>query len=122
MTTPLPPPTAEVARLVALIGPEATLALVEARAAARLYVPRTVQEDGELVRIVGREAAEALAAVAAGEYLKVPVARKWRTLVYKAQGRSYAEIAHALQISQNKVWTILSDYELTASQFDLFDR
>ena len=118
--TELPPPTDEVRRLVRQIGAEATLRLVEARAAARLYVPRQPDPDGELARIIGLAAAQALSAAAAGDYIKVPVARQWRVLVYHAQGRSYMDIAQRLGCSQNTVWRILNEHEMTRRQLDLF--
>lgn len=118
----LPPPTPEVTRLVSIIGPEATFALIEARSPARIYVPHTPDPDGELVGIIGLDAALALCKAAAGEYLKVPVAREWRILAYRAQGRSYLNIARALGCSLNTVWRVLNDHYMTAGQLDLFDR
>lgn len=117
--TALPPPTAEVARLVQIMGAEGALALIEWQAAARYYVPKTVGADHPLAQAVGLPAAQALVSAMGSEYLKVPIGREWRIMVYRARGMSYAQIGKALQISQNKVWSVLNKHELTASQLQL---
>jgi hypothetical protein len=116
----LPPPTHEVERLVAIIGAEATLRLVEARSAARVYVPRTHDPESDLAQLIGDEAAAALTAAAPGDYFKVPVARTWRVLVYASQRCSYADIARRVGCSQNTVWRILNEHQLTHAQLDMF--
>jgi hypothetical protein len=118
--TTLPPPTAECARLVQIMGAEGALALIEWRGGDRMYVPKSFDPASELVLTVGAEATRALVEKLGGEYAKVPQAREWRILIYRQRGLSYAEIARKLTCSQSMIWRVLSTYEMTAKQYDLF--
>ncbi|MFG1466789.1 sigma factor-like helix-turn-helix DNA-binding protein [Xanthobacter sp. DSM 24535] len=112
--------TAELGGLIALLGDDATLALIQAHAGTRMYVPQL--ERTHLVALMGEVATDALVKKLGSNYLKVPIAREWRVLAYRAQGRSYAEIARLCGCSEGNVWRILHEHELTASQLDLFER
>lgn len=116
----LPPPTAECARLVQIMGAEGALALIEWQGGARYYVPKRFLPEGDLTARLGEAAAKALIEARAGEYLKVPQAREWRVLIYRERGLSYSDIARKLVCSQDMVWRVLSRHQQTAKQFDLF--
>lgn len=118
--TALPPPTHEVAHLVALIGPEATLALVERRGGTRFYVPTRITADHELWQVVGEDAARYLARRYGGEQIVVPLARQWRILVYSAQRQSVAAVARATGCNERTVHRVLRRHESAAQQLDLF--
>jgi DNA-binding NarL/FixJ family response regulator len=115
----LPPATDDVARLVAIVGPEAALALVEARGGTRIYVGEAI-EGRTVADIIGVEPAARLAEAYGRETVKVPLAREWRVLVYKARGLSYREIALKAGCSENTVWETLSRHRQTRAQLDLF--
>ncbi|MDI4664694.1 helix-turn-helix domain-containing protein [Xanthobacter autotrophicus] len=118
----LPPPTREVSRLARLIGPEPTLALVERWGGTRLYVPSPIPEGHEIWHVVGVDAARYLAERYGHGQMMVPVARRWRVLVYRARGMSYAQIARAVGGSERSVYRILSETEGAIGQMDFFDR
>ena len=106
--TDWPPPTEDVAALVAAIGPEATLALVEAMGGTRVYVGRRDRGPSEaLAAVIGEAAALKLADVQSHD-LRVPLARTWRILVYRAQGSSYREIARRAGCTDSGVWRVLA--------------
>jgi hypothetical protein len=116
--TLLPPPTAEVRRLVQIVGPAAALKLIERRGGTRIYVPK--QPSAWLVEALGEAAAAALAEAMGGDDLQVPLGRAWRVLVYDAQGLSQAAIALRLGCVVRSVRRILARFERTRSQLDLF--
>jgi len=118
--TALPPPTAECARLVQLLGAEAALALIECEGGTRFYVPKTVSPDDPMATMLGLPAARALAEAYGGSAYKVPQAREWRILIYRQRGLSYSEIARKLVCSQSMIWRVLNAHEQTATQYDLF--
>lgn len=118
--TALPPPTAECARLVQIMGAEGALALIEWQASARYYVPKSVDPSDPLAEAVGIDAALALVQARGGEQIKVPIAREWRIVIYRQRGQSYGAIAKRLMCSHNTVWRTLHAHEMTASQLDLF--
>ena len=127
--TKLPPPTDDVARLVDLIGPEATLRLVEARGGSRVYAA-SAKEGRRLTELIGAEAAARLHERHSGGMVKVPVARQWRVLCYIAMGLPRPEIARRAVISENAIGDILKrlGHPLGLSapaprkQLDLFDK
>lgn len=120
MTAPLPPPTAEVAHLVKLIGAEATLALVERWGGTRLYVPDQAHPRADLWAVVGADAARYLSERYGREQIDVPVARQWRILVYRGQGMSHAKIARATGSSERNVRRVLARAAEAESQLDFF--
>lgn len=110
----MPPPQvpAELEWLIAPLGVEATLALIEQRGGVRVFVPLEPTADNELARIVGLDAARALAAAFGGERLRVPLARgkwtgAWRARIYRARGMSLPEIARRLGCVENTVRVML---------------
>jgi len=103
-----PPPPAELAFLTEAIGAEATLALIEARAGTRVYVPTRVDADAPLVQAIGAAAVAALAKAHAGCYVTPPAAKRWRARVYRARGLSAAAIALKLGVGERTVWKLLA--------------
>ncbi|GGG30850.1 hypothetical protein GCM10010964_18460 [Caldovatus sediminis] len=116
------PPPAELSRLAALIGGEATLRLIEAHGGTRIFVPARPNQGHPLARTIGLEAARALAAEWGSTWLKVPLCRHWRVRVYRARGESYKAIARRLGMDESGVWRILHAARMTgeARQTDLF--
>jgi len=119
--TAFAPPTQDVAGLVELIGPEAALALMEARGGTRLYVSEAVA-GRTITDIIGIDAAGKLASEYGRDRIKVPLGRVWRILCYRAQGQSYREIALRVGCGEGMVWSVLSRHGGTQKQYDLFDR
>lgn len=115
----LPPPTDDVARLVKMVGPEAALALVEARGGTRLYVAQT-PEGSEIEKIAGLDAAKKLSAQYGRDWLRVPLARPWRILCYRAAGMSYRAIARKAGCTDANVWEVLKRHDAVSRQGDLF--
>lgn len=118
----LPPPTHEVAHLVALIGPEATLALVERWGGTRLYVPMRADPKSDLWRVVGEDAARYLSERWGREQIEVPGGRQWRILAYRARGMSHADIARATGCTERNVRRTLARAAEFDAQLDLFGR
>jgi hypothetical protein len=115
----LPPPTPDVRRFVQALGPDAALAVIEARGGTRLWVPG--QATGStLVQELGEAATLRLVEAFGRGPIKVPVAREWRVQIYRARGMSYAQIARATGCSETSVHRILAGSGLTVSrQLDL---
>lgn len=116
----LPPPTREVAHLVALIGPEATLALVERWGGTRLYLPKSSTSDSELWKVVGGDAARYLSERYGREQIEVPGARQWRILVYRGRGMSHAQIARATGCTERTIRRFLARTTAVEEQLDFF--
>lgn len=115
----LPAPTDDVAMLCRLIGPEATLALVEARGGIKVYIPEQ-PAGSDLADIVGLDAAAKLSSTYARDWLRVPLARPWRILCYKAAGLSYKQIALKAGCTDATVWEVLKRLKASGAQGDLF--
>jgi len=85
-----------------IIGPEATLKLVEAyRGQDFCYVPKRITEKSALVQIIGIEAATKLSQAAAGDKIFMPelaVAKSRKQLIAEAEGTT-AEIARRYNVS-----------------------
>jgi hypothetical protein len=103
-----PPPPAELSFLTDAIGAEATLALIEARAGTRVYVPGQINADGWLAKAIGTTGAAALAEAHGGCYITPPAAKRWRAHVYRTRGQSYAEIALRIGVAERTVWKYLA--------------
>ena len=112
-----PPPPAPLRALVDLLGVPGTLALLEAHAGTRLYVAKT--PGAAMVSLLGAEAAAALAGAMGGDYLHVPSAKRWRAILYRARGESYARIARRLGIDENSVGRYLREAGVTRRQMEL---
>lgn len=89
--------------LEALIGKEAFLRLAEAFGGTRLYVPISLGEDHEIARAIGTKAAQAMVDRLAPDVISVPLAREQRAMHYRAIGRSNAQIARKLGITERGV-------------------
>lgn len=100
-------PPGNVSWLVALVGAEAALRLIEALGGTRLYIPYTPQPGQAVVELLGAEAAGILGAERGGETVKLPLCREWRARVYRSQGRTHREIARTLSadIATVERWT-----------------
>jgi len=105
----LPPATEEVARLVELIGGEATLKLLEARGGTRLWIPKK-STDGVLAGIVGVDAAEAMAKHYGSGEIMLPIGRPWRVLCYIAMGLNRTQTALKAGTSEKVVHGILQRF------------
>ncbi len=103
MTT-TPPPPAELDWLASLIGPAATLALIERYAGVRVYIPHKVTARSNLARVIGLDDARALSAEFGRLEIKVPACKYWRARVYHGRGMSAPEIALLLGCGLSSVW------------------
>jgi len=118
--TGLPPATDDVARFVDLIGPEATLALLEARGGTRMWVPEA-PEGSVLAAIIGLDGAGKMARQYGRGEIKLPLGRPWRVLCYIAMGMSRSQAALKAGCTENTVHDILARFgRPTIVQFDLF--
>jgi len=86
--------------LLRILGPAGLVALADAHGGTRCYI----RADGaSLVETIGGDAAQQLAARYGGFYIRVPLARELRARHYRAAGRSNAEIARKLGMSETGV-------------------
>ena len=112
--------------LEALIGEAAFVRLAEAFGGTRLFVPVKMAAAHEIAKAIGLEAAKRLSARLAPDVIKVPLAREQRALHYRATGKSNAQIARALGITEGGVERLFQrrpDAPVKGSaQTDLFDR
>lgn len=100
----IPPAPAELRYLADLIGDAATLALIEWRGGTCIHVPAEPKETHELSLAIGWDAAKNLAREWRNNRLKIPTAKRWRAVVYRAQGKSYTQIALAIGVTETAVW------------------
>jgi DNA-binding CsgD family transcriptional regulator len=89
--------------LEALIGEDALIRLAEAFGGTRLYVPVTISAAHDIARAIGVEAARRLSERLAPDVVRVPLAREQRARHYRAAGKSNAQIARALGITESGV-------------------
>lgn len=87
--------------LLALLGEEDFVRLVEWRGGTRLYVPS--RDVSTIAAELGDEAAQRLARAYSGATLAVPLARALRARKYRAAACSNAEIARKLGITESGV-------------------
>ncbi len=113
------PPSDDVAQLVALLGEEATLRLLEKRGGTRVYLSDP-EEHRTISELVGIDGAGKLNAAYGRTQIKVPLGRTWRVLCYRAQGMSYRETALKAGCTEGTVWDILRRHGQTQTQLDLF--
>lgn len=92
------------------MGEEGTLALLEAHAGVRLYVPRNPR-GWTLVQRIGLEAATALCKAYGGADVLVPSVKAWRVVRYNAIGHSNADIARLVGLSERTIYRILARQE-----------
>lgn len=89
--------------LETLIGEEALVRLAEAFGGTRLFVPVKMSSAHDIAKAVGLEAALRLAERLAPDVIRVPLAREQRARRYRAAGKSNAQIARALGITETGV-------------------
>ncbi len=110
--------------LVALIGEKALVRLAEAFGGTRLYVPANMPADHAIVRAIGVDAAGRLSERLAPDVVRVPLAKDLRARHYRAAGRSNAQIASALGMTETgveKLFRRMPDAPKKGSdQLDLF--
>lgn len=99
--------------LAKIVGHTAALALVEAYAGQRIYIPRKPRKHYRLAQVISMPAFAMLAAARGGEYFKVPLCRAERIVAYRARGMSYPAIARAVQCSEGTVGDVLRSAGLT---------
>ncbi len=90
------------AELLALLGPDDFMRLVERHGGTRLYVPRGDGASG-LAEEIGAAAVEKLRSRRAGEWIRVPLAREWRARQYRLAGLSNSQIAVKLGLTETGV-------------------
>ena len=102
-------PPAEIVALIAVIGEDATLRLVETHGGIRTYVPRTVSAKSALAQSIGVEAARGLSREFGGMKIHPPMVKRWRALVLRQRdGLSYSEIARRLSVDDTTVYKWLN--------------
>lgn len=94
--------------LQALIGEAALVRLAEAFGGTRLYIPTNMYADHDIAQAIGMEAACRLSERLAPDYIRVPLAREARARQYRAEGKSNAQIARALGITETGVDKLFS--------------
>lgn len=111
--------------LEALIGEAALIRLAEAFGGTRLYVPATMKADHDIVRAIGTQAAAILSDRLGGAAtIRVPLAREQRARHYRAQGKSNAQIARALGVTESGIDKLIARMANApakgSAQLDLF--
>jgi DNA-binding transcriptional regulator LsrR (DeoR family) len=111
--------------LATLIGEDAFVRLAEAFGGTRLYVPIGVTADHEIAKAVGLDAAKRLVERLAPDVVRVPLARELRARHYRAAGKSNAQIARKLGITESgveKLFGRMPDPPAKGSQLSLFEQ
>ncbi len=121
-----------VPELETIIGEAAMVRLAEAFGGTRLYIPANIYADHDIAQAVGMEAATRLSERLAPDYVRVPLARDLRARHYRAEGKSNAQIARALGITESGVDKLFSRIgppsadkaatQVDTNQLDLFGR
>lgn len=109
--------------LATLIGEEALVRLAEAFGGTRLYVPTRIPARHAIARAVGLEAARQLSSRLAPDTIAVPLARDLRARHYAAAGRTNAEVARTLGMTERGVERLLArtGAKPSTNQLTLFD-
>lgn len=103
---PTPPPTAQIAPFVQVLGVEDAIRFLLAYGGAELCISKNPRDTNELVQMFGREAVEALANLTTLPR-RIPLAKPWLAAWFHAQGLSVAQIARKLRVSDISVRTYL---------------
>lgn len=103
---PAPPPTAQIAPFVQVLGLDGAIRFLLAFGGAELFIGNNPKDTNQLVQIFGREAVETLARLPTLPR-RIPLAKPWLTAYFRAQGFSIAQIARKLRISDVSVRTHL---------------
>ncbi|HQU16651.1 MAG TPA: hypothetical protein PLO69_11190 [Gammaproteobacteria bacterium] len=107
------PPPGSVQEFLELLGEADTLKLIEAAGGQNLVLPKGVEQPGHKLhaKYAAQFGAELLAKLAryfGYARVQVPLAKKWRMHLYRAEGRSFADIALLLRMSENAVERAMS--------------
>jgi orotidine-5'-phosphate decarboxylase len=109
-------PPAQLLWLVDLVGEPAALAVVEAYAGTRQYVPRNAALGiNAVVAAITEKGAAALAAEYAGNYVRIPSCKAWRAQIYRARGETHPQIARRLGLDVVSVGRILQQAGMTVA-------
>lgn len=98
---PAPPPPAQMAPFVQVLGIEDAIRFILAYGGAELVFANNPRDDNELVRMFGRDRAEALAGLIVPR--RVSLLKPWLSRYFHAQGYSVARIARTLRVSDTAV-------------------
>lgn len=96
---PYPKPTAQVEPYFEVLGLEDTLRFLEAFGGTEIYIAGNPGTRSSVVAVVGYDKAKALTDISHRLQPRVPLAKKWRTLAYKAQGLLTVRIARKLCVT-----------------------
>ena len=99
--------------MISLIGPDATLKIVEKWGGTRHRIPTFKGKPNAIETLVGKVACDALIERFGGAALKIPQAHRWRARVYRERGKPYPYIARKLGRSETTIWRWLNDMGLT---------
>lgn len=99
--TAAPPPPRSLSLFVDVLGADDTLRLIETYGGTALWVPKGVGNSSTALREkleqqFGPKMTRELIRGFGGGYIKVPLCNEWRTLLYRHQGMTHAEIARKL--------------------------
>ena len=93
----------EIARLIALVGEERTLKLLELYAGTWVDLPASLTRRSRVAAQIGLEGARALYAEYGGARVYMPLAKKWRATAYRARGLTHRQIALRLGCNEPQV-------------------
>ncbi len=99
---PAPPPTAQIAPIVQVLGIEDAIRFILAFGGSIVDIRSNPRDSNEMVQMFGREAVEALAALTTLPR-RIPLAKPWLATYFHSQGLSIAQIARKLRISDVSV-------------------
>lgn len=99
--------------LIAILGPEPVLRLLEAFGGMRIYISVYAQRDGPIANVVGFPGAKVLTERFGGASLRLPHAKPWRARLYREQGWRYGKIAHTLGVTETSVHRWLREMGMT---------
>ena len=99
---PAPPPPAQIASFVQVLGIEGAVRFLLAYGGADLVFARNPSDGSDLVRMIGRDAVITLAEIPRLPR-RIPLAKPWLAAHFHAQGHSVAQIARTLRVSDTAV-------------------
>lgn len=107
---PMPKPTAQVEPFYEVLGPELTVDFLLQFGGAELHLAHDPKGRGAVENMVGAEKARALAESRnRALQRRVPLAKRWLARMLHWQGRSAADIARTLRVSDVSVRAWLKD-------------
>lgn len=93
--------------LANVLTPEQFVDLTQAFGGTRLYIPANVEADHPLSEVLGQEDAQRLIEALGVGSIRIPLARDFRAMHYRAQGKSIAQIARLLGMGETGVSRLL---------------